>query len=78
MALRKLRDFLFYCKERGDNMIFAMENSVYQLGCDDDNDIANLPDFAKSNNIKPGTACYKVHGGKVYIMDSKGEWVIQN
>lgn len=59
-------------------MIFAMENSVYQLGCDDDNDIPNLPAYAKSNNIKPGTTCYKVHGGKVLMMDSKGEWIPQN
>lgn len=59
-------------------MIFAMENSVYQLGCDDDNDVENLPAYAESNHIKPGTTCYKVHGGKVYMMDSEGEWVIQN
>lgn len=59
-------------------MIFPMENSVYQLGCDDANDLENLPAYAKSNNIKPGTTCYVVHGGKVYMMDSQGEWVAQN
>lgn len=59
-------------------MIFSLENSVYQLGCDTESDIANLPAFAESNNITPGTTCYQVHGGKVYMMDSNGEWVVQN
>lgn len=59
-------------------MIFALENSVYQLGCDDSSDIAKLPEYSQSNNVKPGTTCYQVHGAKVYMMDSKGEWVAQN
>lgn len=59
-------------------MIFSLENSVHQLGCDNASDIQNLPEYAKSNNIKPGTTCYQVHGGKVYMMDSEGEWILQN
>lgn len=58
--------------------IFSLENSVYQLGCDTADDVENLPTYAQSNNVTPGTTCYQVHGGKVYMMDSEGEWVAQN
>ena len=59
-------------------MIYPLENSKYQLGCDDSTDIPNLPAYAKSNNIQPGTTCYEVHGGKVLMVDSQGACVAQN
>ena len=46
------------------------ENGVGHLACDDLTDIANLPEYAKSNNLKLGTDCIVVDTGAVYMMKS--------
>lgn len=45
-------------------------NGVGHLACDDLTDIANLPEYAKSNNLKLGTDCIVVDTGEVYMMKS--------
>lgn len=46
------------------------QNGVGHLACDDLTDIANLPEYAKSNNLKLGTDCIVVDTGAVYMMKS--------
>lgn len=45
-------------------------NGVGSLACDDDSDIANLPQFAEEHNLKLGTTCIVVDSGKVLMMKS--------
>lgn len=49
-------------------------DGVGNLGCDEVADIANLPDFCKSNNLKPGTTCLCIETSEVYAMKSDGTW----
>ena len=46
------------------------QNGVGHLACDDLTDIANLPEYAKSNNLKLGTDCIVIDTGAVYMMKS--------
>lgn len=47
-------------------------DGVGHLGCDEASDVANLPDYAKSQNLKPGTDCLCVNTSDVYVMKSDG------
>lgn len=46
------------------------QNGVGHLACDDASDKANLPDYAKSNNLKLGTDCIVIDTGEVLMMKS--------
>ena len=58
--------------------IYAMgQNSmdgVGNLGCDTTADVANLPAYADSNNLKPGSTCLCKATSDVYMMGSDGSW----
>lgn len=61
--------------------IFPMGNNeiVANLGCDKESEITSLlPDYARSNNVQPGSTCYVVANSKLYMMDSTGAWIKQN
>lgn len=45
-------------------------DGVGHLACDDASDLANLPDFAKTNNLKQGTDCICIDTSNVYMMKS--------
>ena len=45
-------------------------NSVGHLAIDSASDLTDLPDYAKSNNLKLGTDVICVGDGKVYMMAS--------
>lgn len=45
-------------------------NGVGHLAIDTAADLTDLPDYAKSNNLKLGTDCICVATGKVYMMQS--------
>ena len=45
-------------------------NSVGHLACDTTADKADLPDYAKSNNLKMGTDCIVIATGEVLMMQS--------
>ena len=49
-------------------------DGVANLGCDETSDIQNLPAYAKSNNLKPGSNCYIIDTGELYMMKSTGQW----
>ena len=49
-------------------------NGVGHLACDDNNDVPNLAEYAKSNNLKLGSDCYVVDTGDIYVMKSTYEW----
>lgn len=59
-------------------MINTMEaikpNNIASLACDDETDIANLPQFAEENHLKLGSTCLCVDTGKVYAMKSDFSW----
>ncbi len=53
------------------NAIKAVDpNGVGHLACDDASDIANLPAYAQSNNLKLGTDCIVIDTGMVLMMKS--------
>jgi len=45
-------------------------DGVGHLACDDATDLANLPSYAKSNNLKQGTDCVVIDTSEVYMMKS--------
>ncbi len=49
-------------------------NGVGHLACDDTSDYANLPTYAKSNNLKQGTDCICIENSEVLMMKSSGEF----
>ena len=49
-------------------------DKVANLGCDDNSDVQNLPAYAQSNNLKPGSNCYVIDTGELYMLKSTGEW----
>ena len=58
--------------------IFAMGQNemdgVGNLGCDSTADLENLPAFAESNRLKPGSTCMCIETSEVYAMKSDGSW----
>ena len=46
------------------------QNGVGHLAIDTAADLTDLPEYAKSNNLKLGTDCICVATGKVYMMQS--------
>lgn len=64
----------FYCPKRRKVMITSIQansaNGVGHLACDTEADLANLPDYAKSNNLKQGTDCIVIDTSNVYMMKS--------
>lgn len=46
------------------------QNGVGHLACDFASDKADLPEYAKSNNLKLGTDCIVVATGEVLMMQS--------
>lgn len=63
-------------------MIFPMSmndmDGVANLGCDGTADVQNLPAYARSNNLKPGSNCYVIDTSELYMMKSTGEWKKQS
>ena len=63
-------------------MIFPLSQNdmdgVANLGCDDTSDVVNLPEFAQSNNLKPGSSCYVIDTAELYMMKSTGVWKKQS
>lgn len=53
-------------------------DGVANLGCDGSADVANLSDYAKSNNLKPGSSCYVIDTSELYMMKSNGTWKKQS
>lgn len=51
-------------------------DGVGNLGCDSAADIANLPAFAESNNLKPGSTCMCIDTSEVYAMKSDKTWKV--
>lgn len=51
-------------------------DGVGNLGCDSAEDIENLPEYAKSNRLKPGTTCTCADTSEVYWMKSDGTWKV--
>ena len=49
-------------------------DGVGNLGCDTTADVANLPEFAESNRLKPGSTCMCVATSDVYMMKSDKTW----
>lgn len=45
-------------------------NNVGHLAIDTAADLADLPEYAKSNNLKLGTDCICIATGRVYMMQS--------
>lgn len=58
--------------------IFSMgaveQDGILQLGCDETSDVQNLPDYVKYKNAKPGSSCYVIDTGEIYLMKSNGTW----
>lgn len=58
--------------------IFPVDNNsfdkVANLGCDGTTDVQDLPAYAESNNLKPGSSCYVIDTGELYMMKSNGTW----
>lgn len=49
-------------------------DGVGNLGCDTAADVVNLPTFAESNRLKPGSTCLCIATSDVYAMQSDGTW----
>lgn len=49
-------------------------DNVASLGCDTAADVADLPAFAESNRLKPGSTCLVVATSEVYMMKSDKTW----
>lgn len=50
------------------------QDGVVSLGCDETSDVQKLPAYAKYKNIKPGSTCYVVDTGDLYMLKSTGVW----
>lgn len=59
-------------------MIFTLgkveEDGVLNLGCDGTSDVSELPNYVKYKNAKPGSSCYVIDTGEIYMMRSDGVW----
>lgn len=59
-------------------MIFPLSQNemdgVANLGCDGTDDVNNLPKYAESNRLKPGSTCMCIDNGVAYMMKSDGTW----
>lgn len=69
----------FFIAQKGEKvMITSIQansaNGVGHLACDDTSDYANLPAYAKSNNLKQGTDCICIDNSEVLMMKSSGEF----
>jgi hypothetical protein len=65
----------FFIAQKGEKvMITSIQansaNGVGHLACDTEADLPNLPDYAKSNNLKQGTDCIVIDTSNVYMMKS--------
>lgn len=49
-------------------------DGVGSLACDSSADVANLPAYARSHNLKPGSSCLCIDNSTVYMMKSDGTW----
>lgn len=49
-------------------------DGVGNLGCDGTADVANLTEYAKMHNLKPGSNCYCIDTGDLYMMKSDFTW----
>ncbi len=49
-------------------------DGVGDLGCDTTADIADLPAYAESNRLKPGSTCLCKQTSDVYMMGSDKSW----
>ena len=49
-------------------------DGVANLGCDGTADVQNLTAYAQSNNLKPGSNCYVIDTGELYMMKSDFTW----
>lgn len=49
-------------------------DGVGNLGCDTAADVADLPAFAESNRLKPGSTCLCAATSDVYMMKSDKTW----
>lgn len=47
---------------------------IGNLACDGSADVANLPEYARSNGLKPGSSCLCIDTGDLYMMKSTGQW----
>ena len=68
----------FYCQKGEKTMIKSIAantaDGVGHLACDDTSDYADLPAYAKSNNLKQGTDCICIDNSEVLMMKSSGEF----
>lgn len=49
-------------------------DGVGNLACDRTSDKADLPAYAESNRLKPGSTCLCKQTSEVYMMGSDGSW----
>lgn len=59
-------------------MIWFKEDSntsQAELRADSAADLSDLPEFAESHNLMPGSTCLVIGEGKMYMMDSTKAWV---
>lgn len=49
--------------------------NVASLACDTEQDLQDLPDYARDNKLKLGSTCICADTGLVYIMKSDYSWV---
>lgn len=49
-------------------------NGVGHLACDGTADVRDLPDYARSNNLRLGSDCYVIDTGDLYMMKSDFTW----
>ena len=49
---------------------FNTPNSVGHLCIDSPSDLADLPEYARSNNLRQGTDCICIDDGRVFMMKS--------
>lgn len=45
-----------------------------ELRADGSADVANLPQFAQAQKLKPGSTCLIIDTSEVYMMKSDGQW----
>jgi hypothetical protein len=50
------------------------QNGVGHLCVDFATDMADLPEYARSNNLREGTDCICIEDGRVYMMQSTFEF----
>ena len=49
-------------------------DGVGNLGCDGVADVQNLTEYAKTHSLKPGSNCYCIDTGDLYMMKSDFTW----